>query len=268
LNTVPEATGIKQLPFADATSATTGANFLLYLGDRARARLLIAENYNPYKIVPRAGLPNETELGYKRNFTPAIIDNGAFEEFVVETNRRRFGRDGTLFPGQRYSRSVLRYAASDAEKADTLPEWYSDARSNTIVVRIPWGKLVMTDPSSHRAFFGFGPNGMRTVASIGIDVSVFELNEAGSSGNLRQAKVTARYPAAASAKPARYFWKGWEKVSPQPYFKKAYFALQKEFLEQNRDSNQTDSSRASGAGNVHSEHQRAEAQQRAGGARR
>ena len=266
LNTIPDGAGTRQLPLADQSKAPTGANFFLYLGDPARARLLIAQNYNPYKIVPRDGVPNETELGYKRDFTPTIAEAGNFEEFIVETNRRRFGRDGTLYPGQRYSRSVLRYAASDAEKADTIPEWYSDAHG--IIVRVPWGKLLITDPSSHRAFFGFGPNGMRTAASIGIDVSVFELDETGAPGNMRQAKITGRYPATGGAKPARYYWKGWEKVQPQPYFKKAYFALQKELLEQTRDPNHKDGNRSGAASDRRSEQQRAEAQNAAAAVRR
>src|SRR4029079_15801169 len=98
--------------------------------------------------------------------------------FVGETNRRRYGRDGTSFPGTRYSRSVLRYGDGDPQSAanDSLAEWNVDAKNKAILVRIPWGKLLLTDPSSRSAWFGFdGALNARTAASSGVDISVFAL---------------------------------------------------------------------------------------------
>jgi len=229
------------LPLRNAPRLKDGANFLLYLGKPSDSRLLIAQDYSAYKLSQRAGLPNETELGYRRDYAPSLDDASGFEEFIVETNRRRFGRDGTLYPAQRYSRSVLRYAVTADDRADSLPEWYSDQKSKTIVVRIPWGKLMVTDPSSKRAFFGFSPGiQVRTIATPGIDVSVFELNDP--SGRMSAAEVTASYPAARNgqiADPARITWKTWEKVTPNPYLKKAYVALQKQNLELTREESRS-----------------------------
>jgi hypothetical protein len=242
ISTVPAGVGYRQMPFQGANRVNGGANYLLYLSTPADSRLLIAQNYNPYQIRPREGVPNETELSYKRPFTTTIAEQGEFEELIVETNRRRFGRDGTLYPGQRYSRSVLRYAAG-ADKADTLPEWYSDAKTKTIVVRIPWGKLLMTDPSSHRAFAGFNELGqMGTRASIGIDFSVFELESPNAKADLKRQRVVAQFLATGD-NANRLTWKGWEKVTPLPYFKKSYYAMQKELLEQTRATNPNDSGR-------------------------
>ena len=159
MNTLPSNAGFRNLPVGGGVRAFQGANFLLYLKDAESSRLLIADNYNPYQLVPRIGVPGETELTYKRNFASQLQDTGTLQEMIIETNRRRFGRDGTMFPAQRYSRSTLRYAASESERTDTLPEWYSDKKTKTIVVRIPWGKLYVTDPSSHRVFKGFSGAG-------------------------------------------------------------------------------------------------------------
>jgi hypothetical protein len=237
ISTIPAGVGYRQMPFAGAKRVNGGANFLLFLSDPTDSRLFIAANYNPYQIRPREGVPNETELSYKRPFTPTIAEQGEFEELVVETNRRRFGRDGTLYPGQRYSRSVLRYAATDADRADTLPEWYSDPKAKVIVARIPWGKLLMTDPSGKRAFAGFGVTGeMATRASIGVDLSVFELEPTGPKADWKKQRVVAQF-LATGENATRLTWKGWESVTPQPYFKKAYYAMQKELLEQSRATN-------------------------------
>jgi hypothetical protein len=250
ISTIPAGSGIRQMPMQGAKRVNGGANFLLYLSTPADSRLLIAENYNPYQITPRLGVPGETEISYRRNFMTSVVENGVFQELIVETNRRRFGRDGTLYPGQRYSRSVLRYASTDADRQDTLPEWYSDAKSKTILVRIPWGKLLMTDPSGHRAFSGFGENGMMiTRASIGIDLSVFELEPLGAKVDVKNTRVVNQFLSSGEIKD-RLTWKGWESVTPNPYFKKAYYALQKELLEQTRatDANDSGGLRAAGLG--------------------
>src|SRR5204862_126809 len=98
------------------------------------------------RLVPKPGVPNETELQFRRSYTPEIETRGTFQELVVETNRRRFGRDGTMFPGQRYSRSQMRFTNMNDREADSLAEWYTDPKSQAIVVRIPWGKILVTDP--------------------------------------------------------------------------------------------------------------------------
>jgi tetratricopeptide (TPR) repeat protein len=237
LNTLPSVAGLRSIPISSGVKLFSGANFLLYLKDPASSRLLIAENYNPYQLVPRPGLPNETEVIYKRNFTVSEQERGALQEMIVETNRRRFGRDGTLFPAQRYSRSVLRYAAESKDRTDSVPEWYSDKKTRTILVRIPWGKLYVTDPSSHRVFRGLTAKpDVLTTFSPGIDVSVFELEGANLASSLQSAKVIQSLPGMNGERlgtPARITWKNWDKVEVRPYLKKGFVALQKRFSEQN-----------------------------------
>jgi tetratricopeptide (TPR) repeat protein len=239
LNALPERAGLKQLPFPGGT-VNSGAAFLLTLTSTAGAKLLVADNYNPYQLVPTPGVPNETELVTRRAFTPAIDMRGTFQELVVETNRRRYARDGTMFPLQRYSRSQMRFSSMADREKDSLAEWYTDARAQAIVVRIPWGKLLVTDPSSRRAFAGFDTTGRLTTApTTGIEVSLFELQR-GASQDLAAMSVLSAFPERNQA-PKKIEWKPWEKVAPEPYFKAAFYAMQKEFQE-NRDE------KASGAG--------------------
>ncbi len=232
LNTMPGNGGVKTLPYG--VSIQNGADFVLEITP-ASAKLLIASDYNPYGLVPKVGVPNETELVYRRSFHARLEPTGGFEEMIVETNRRRFARDGTSFAGQRYSRSLLRAATDVKDRAPgTIAEWYSDAKARAIVVRIPWGKLQITDPSSHQAFAGFNDQAqLMSTPTPGVDVSLLEFASADPSRS--DAKMVATLPAMDHGTlPAaqRIQWQGWEKVQPQPYFKQVYYALQKVFLEQ------------------------------------
>jgi len=228
LNTLPDRAGLRIMPFQGG-SVNSGANFLVMLTANGDGKVLIADNYNPYHLVPKPGVPNETELVFRRAFTPEADSRGTFQDLVVETNRRRFGRDGTVFPGQRYSRSQMRFTTLAQRDNDSLAEWYTDAKNQAVVVRIPWGKLLVTDPSSRRAFSGFDSSGrLLTAPTIGIDVSFFELKR--TSNDMATMSVISSFPERDPGR-RKIEWKAWEKVTPAPYFKQVYRTLQREYLE-------------------------------------
>jgi tetratricopeptide (TPR) repeat protein len=237
LNTTPGITGIQQMPFG-GLSLRHGANFLVVLGGPGNSRVLVADSYNPYQIMPRPGVPGETELSFRRSFTPTMQGTGTFEEQVIETNRRRFARDGRVFPAQRYSRSVMRQGSGkpSAPDHDSLAEWYADVARAEILVRIPWGKLYITDPSSKQAFYGFDEQvQVRTIPSSGVEITVFALRPHEDPQDLSAMEVTASFPSAAAGRiqdPVRFTWPVWhEVVQPEPYQKKVYYELQKKFRE-------------------------------------
>ncbi len=253
INTAPGLAGLEQLPFGNLTMPN-GANFLLYLRDTGHARLLVADNYNPYRIMGK-GVGGETELGYRRGLAITRDARGSFDEFIVETNRQRYGRDGSVYRGQRYSRSTLRYGSGNPSSPDydSLAEWYADVNQRAITVRLPWGKLLVTDPSSSQVFFGIQESlRVRAAPTSGLDLAVIALQPRGASADFGAMTVTATLPAASGGKienPQRYVLKKWEKVNPEPYMKKAYHAIQKEFLEQSqRPANAPAPAAQSGAG--------------------
>src|SRR5207253_4226118 len=102
-------------------------------------------------------------------------------------------------------------------------------------VRIPWGKLLITDPSSRQAFHGFDERAqIRTVSSTDVEISVFELTPGANPADPSAATVVASYPAVRNGRieqPERFLWKTWDKVPLEPYFKKAFYAMQKEFAD-------------------------------------
>lgn len=248
LNTLPSAAGIRQLPFAKLNVAT-GANFLLYLAGPNYGRLFVADDYNPYQLLRQPGTPGQSELALRRDYRPELRDSGQFEDMVVETNRARYGRDGTYYAGQRYSHSILRYGSGDPASSnyDSLAEWFFDSAKADIVVRIPWGKLLITDPSSRQVWAGFVQGSPQTARSMGIQLSAFALQRSGPAAELAASTLLSSFPSAAGGaiqNPQQVTWTGWNTVKAEPYFKKAYYAIQKEFQSSSRESAEARSARA------------------------
>lgn len=217
INTLPGRAGVQALPFGEA-SLTSGANFLLYLGDPAHSRLLVTDNYNPYELASRTDYPNEVQLIYRRGFAARLARTGAFLPYPAATGA---------------SPSLLHSGSGDPVSKDysSAGEWYADIKHNAILVRIPWGKLLVTDPSSLRVFYGYSESeGVRAVVSTGVNLSFFALNTNGSN-DLGRMTVAASAPAASGGtlQPKMFAWEPWDTVAPQPFFKKSYYAMQQEF---------------------------------------
>lgn len=233
LNTLAGRAGIQQLPFGK--SLDSGANFLVVLDGEKSGRILIAQDYYPYQVLGRPG-SGETEIGYRRGFTPKLEPRGSFVEMVMETNRRHFGRDGTVYQPQRYSRSPLRFGSGDPSSPnfDSLSEWYADPKTSTITVRLSWGKLLVTDPSTGQAWSGFDQQGHTlTAGTLSVDVSVLALRPRGT--DFHSFEVAQSLPAINGntiAAPKAYAWHRWDKVRVEPYYKKAFYALQTEFRQE------------------------------------
>ncbi|HYX71049.1 MAG TPA: hypothetical protein VE825_18075, partial [Terriglobales bacterium] len=217
-STLPGHAGIQRLPWG-SLSDLSGVDFILLLGDPAQSKLLVAENYNPYIVAPRGDYPNEVQMSYRAGFTVALAPAGRFIEYPA---------------GPGGSPSTVRYGDGNpaAKDYDSQAEWFADLKHNALLVRIAWGKLLVTDPSSLRAFFGYSTDtGVRSAVSPGVEVGVFALAAGGS--DLSQASVVASVPEVSDdrlAKASALTWPVWNAVGPpDPYRKKAYFAMQKEF---------------------------------------
>ncbi len=238
LNTQPGRAGVRRLPFG-GVSIASGANFLLYLGEPAQSRLLAADNYNPFDMVPDAELSGDLQAVYRRGFESFLKDGGSFVEMALNPNSRQFGQGSGVPPGQNYSFSVLRYGNGNPAAPDynSLAEWYADVKNKALLVRIPWSKLLVVDPSSNLVLGGFAEKtGERLVTSTMLEVSVFALKPGEPAGDLGRMTVVASLPAAADGriqKPQSITWKRWDSVAPERYLKKAYSALQQTFSQMN-----------------------------------
>lgn len=237
LNPLPGRAGIQTLPFGDVT-VPGGAAFLLVLTEPEAARLLVADNHNPYEVVATPGVANETALRPRLALDIGLKPRGLFEEMTVEPNVRRFTRDGVLLPALRASRSAMHYVVDDPANADggSLAEWYADVATNAILVRLPWNKLLVTDPSSLSVFAGFENGRVRVAPTPGIEIGAFSLvpgreNRAGLSDWTVAQALPALEGRQAGTLP-RFAWPKWDVVKVDAYSKPAYGALQAVFAAQ------------------------------------
>jgi tetratricopeptide (TPR) repeat protein len=189
-----------------------GVEFYLDLGDSTAGRLFVARSYDPY-IGPRAGMgPTDLDPFYNDACTAdSRSDDGAFDSLFVATNRFRVTRTGRTIPARGVDRGRLRYGRADAS---TLADWYVDRGAGLTEVRIPWGLLNVTDPSSHTILDAIRDHGrISTTHTDGFRFVVVALRRQGG-------QVAAFLPATAT-----YTWRDWEMPNWHERLKPAYFAL-------------------------------------------
>jgi hypothetical protein len=164
-----------------------------------------------------------------------------FEEMVVETNRQWFGRDGTAFPPQRYSRSPLRYGPLDPNDAryDSLATWSADFAGSSLIFRIPWGLLFVTDPSSRQVYTESRP-GAEIYAEPTEGIALFALSFVPPASAPDWERFPSVPMAATDALPPtdgqgnltdvrRYVWQGWNAVPRSGRLKPSAAVLRQSF---------------------------------------
>jgi hypothetical protein len=189
-----------------------GVEFYLDLGDSTSGQLFVARSYNPY-VQPRAGMP-VTGLDPFYNFlctAEARSDAGQFDSMFVTTNRFRVTRTDQQIPARGVNRGRLRYGrASESSLAD----WFSDRTAGIVEVRLPWGLLNVTDPSSRTVLTGIHEGGVILTGSTdGFRFVMAALSR-------QDDHVVAFVPASAT-----YSWPTWEEPQWHERLKPAYYAM-------------------------------------------
>jgi hypothetical protein len=128
-----------------------GAEFSLEVGPNG-GRLLVEKGYYPYEELSY-GLPG-TEYLHFRGFTKP--GGGPFVPFILEPNRRRTGRDGTDYPRKTYELGALRRGEDPLGARDPTAD-YALGPEGLLEVRLPWGMLLLTDPSRPTAWYAPKP---------------------------------------------------------------------------------------------------------------
>lgn len=156
--------GDGRLPYT-RTRSPVGLEFVIDLRGPTDSRVLVDEPYNLYRALPIKGSkPPATQRVYNRPFRSARNADGRYDSLLVVTNRRRFGRDGTVYPAIVYERNRLLHAR---QQDNSLADWYADTTTGVIEIRIPWGMLHVLDPSSRLVLHGHARSG--EIAGIGTD---------------------------------------------------------------------------------------------------
>ncbi|MFN4070992.1 MAG: hypothetical protein ACK4HT_05445 [Thermus caldifontis] len=128
-----------------------GAEFLLEVSAQG-GRLLVEQGYYPFQELDR-GLPGTEYLYFRGTTRPG---NGPFVPFILEPNRRRTGRDGTDYPRILYELGNLK-PGQDPEGARDPTADYAMGEDGLWEIRIPWGMLLITDPSRRLAWYAPEP---------------------------------------------------------------------------------------------------------------
>jgi tetratricopeptide (TPR) repeat protein len=156
LDTYASAGGERTLPGLSLAS-DVGFEFAVVLNDTADAQLLVASWYNPFLVPRPASGPTALDAFYNWGAAlehPRSRPGGGWDSLFVTTNRWRIARDGRTFPAQGVNRGRLRYARADSS---SLADWYVDRAAELVEVRLAWGLLNVTDPSSRRVLRRIAP---------------------------------------------------------------------------------------------------------------
>ena len=193
-------------------STPTGVEFALVLNDTADAQLLVTPGYNPY-LGPRPGMhPTDLDAFYNRRASvDGRRDDRVFDSLFVTTNRLRVSRTGRIFPAHGVNRGRLRFGRA-AE--GSLADWFVDRGAGLVEVRLPWGLLNVTDPSSRTVLARVrDPGPFRTVATNGFQFVVVAVGP----GGTQRARLVPGRP---------FVWPTWETPVWHERLKPAYFAMQ------------------------------------------
>jgi len=219
IDTYDEGRGSRRFPSPVDRTSAVGMEFLIRLSGPAEGRILVDR---PYDLFSHR---------YQRPYRSQPNDRGEFVEIRVDTNRERYGRDGTLYPALGYSRSRLRFGSTDPASADhdSLADWYQKGERKTIELRIPWGLLNVADPSSRQVIHETSARSgvVQTTRTEGFRFHVLAV-EATKGGT----RVIDAFPAGDAPGAGEfpfYAWPGWERPTYHLRLKESYGIVREGF---------------------------------------
>lgn len=177
LDTYRVALGQRALPGRVLVSEA-GFEFLAVFRDTSDAELRVTPDYNPYAGAEEMVQGDNFSRFARRPVTTVPRDDGRFDSLFVFTNRTRYTRDGRMIPARGYNRGRLRFGTA---AASSLADWYYDRAAGLLEVRLAWGLLNVSDPSSATVLYETEAAGDRigTAASDGFRIGLVLLGPGG-----------------------------------------------------------------------------------------
>lgn len=188
-------------------AAPSGMEFLIQLSNTNGSRLLTTHSYN---------------IGNMK-FASQKSESGNFEEIRYMLNEQRVRKDGSLINAD-YEQSSALY---QGDFVGSRNNWYRE--KDIVHIRIPWGRLNVTDPSSlvvlddPRSYAKYpGRDTFSTVKTEGLVVTSLFLDKTG--------RVVDHFPGSAKVTlPPVFTWKGWDDPKYQERPKRSYSIIQEYF---------------------------------------
>lgn len=219
LDTCSPAAGEFLFPCATECKSPVGLKFLIHLAGRDKGRILVCSSYDKY-------LNADT-----RKIRPEKSDQGAWVIMKNKSNSRRISKNGKkYYPSHVYSMSNLRHGSLDSTNVDfdSLADFF--VTGNRIEIRIPWGLINFTDPSSRTVLWmdRDGPtrktDGIRPVA---LSYKPSERNVSARKTGLEH-NITDSLPVHLRLEDVRTFsWKEWDVPVYHTYLKEPADAYKK-----------------------------------------
>jgi hypothetical protein len=155
LDTCEPSTGEFTLPFDLRLRSPVGIKFLIHLAGRDRSRILVCRPYDKFFNAPA------------KSITPGRSFDGEWVIMQNKPNDRRVSKDGKrFFPPRVFSMSALRHGSLD----QAHPAYNSLAdflvSGSMIELRLPWGLLNFTDPSSRTLLWKYQAQKTRKTEGI------------------------------------------------------------------------------------------------------
>jgi hypothetical protein len=211
-----------------------GFEFLLEVNDTSDAQLKILPEYNPY--MPLRLVESGTFFGehFRRPILSERRYDGVFDTLFALTNRPRFRGDGTQIRGRGFNLGRLRFGTVASH---TLSDWWWDAAAGLLEVRLPWGLLNVSDPSSGKILFESDveralhpsekgpPSELVGLPSDGFRFAVVALRPGPDVlGTIPSRDAYGAMPLSAFT---TWKWKTWDTPTYHAYLKPVYAALQR-----------------------------------------
>jgi len=198
---------------------------VLDIGGASATQLLVDHPYNPYRPVPIPGSkPPAIQYVYKHPLRTVANAAAQWDSLVVVPNRRRIGRGGQIYPAISYNRNRLLYSP---QSKSSLTDWYADASSGVIEVRLPWGMLHVIDPSTRSVLFGNTAVGEAIGATT--DGFRFVVESYDPAKPQAGADHLPRGPTSGFADPPTWTWPTWESPQWHSEVKPLFAAMQRTF---------------------------------------
>lgn len=213
LDTCNSEEGEFVLPFNLGITSPVGLKFIIHLCGIEGSRILVCRAYDKYLNAAQG------EISPGRSF------EGAWVVMQNKTNNRRTSKDGKHFyPSRIFSMSSLRHGSLDAQHPlfNSLADFF--VRNAVIELRIPWGLIQFTDPSSQRVLWKKGDDAIRRTDGVRAIVCSYKPDgkslAAMPTGKTHNA--TDMLPSSTEKGPVRtYTWKTWETPLYHLYMKKS-----------------------------------------------
>ncbi len=202
------------LPLGTRFRTPVGLKFLIHLAGESKSRILVCKSYDKY-------LNSEEDL-----IRPVASDQGEWVIMQNRTNNRRISKDKKRFyPSRVFSMSNLTCGSLDPKdpRRNTLTDFC--VHGNRIELRIPWGLMNFTDPSSRSVLWVEGNSRTKKTAGIGVLAATYKPEQ-----GLLRAEETGSKHNIADALPAQmtretirqYTWEEYNTPLFHTYLKESY----------------------------------------------